>query len=96
MALPGAICCFYNRALGFGKLRFLRALRLRETNPIQRRFYELSLVGSTQSNGLAERAAQRVEGELRTRKDAFEKRTGTIIFSIVEWTIQRRLQNFVL
>ena len=42
-------------------------------------FYEVSLVGSSASNGVAERGVQTVEGQIRVLRDAFETRVGAQI-----------------
>ena len=54
-------------------------------------FYEVSLVESSASNGVAERGVQNVEGQIRVLKDAFETRVGTSIPSnhnILAWLVE--------
>lgn len=58
---------------------------------VQRNFHESYPVGNSQSNGIAERVVQSIEGQLRSLKDAFEKRTGTKITSdhdIIPWMVE--------
>ena len=50
--------------------------------------YKVSLVGSSASNGVAERGVQTVEGQIRVLKDAFETQVGAQIPSnhnILAW-----------
>ena len=54
-------------------------------------FYEVSPVGSSASNGVAERGVQTVEGQIRVLKDAFETRVGAQIPSnhnILAWSVE--------
>ena len=54
-------------------------------------FYEFSPVGSSASNGVAERGVQTIEGQIRVLKDALESRVGTVIPSnhnILAWLIE--------
>ena len=54
-------------------------------------FYELSPVGSSASNGVAEREVQTVEGQIRVPKDALETRLGVTVASnhnILAWVVE--------
>ena len=54
-------------------------------------FYEVSPVGSSASNGVAERGVQTVEGQIRVLKDAFKTRVGAQIPSnhnILAWLVE--------
>ena len=54
-------------------------------------FYEVSPVGSSASNGVAERGVQTVEGQIRVLRDAFETRVGAQIPSnhnILAWLVE--------
>ena len=56
-----------------------------------RTFYEVSLVGSSASNGVAERGVQTVEGQIRVLKDALEMRLEVQIPSnhnILSWLVE--------
>ena len=44
-------------------------------------FFEVSPVGSSASNGVAERGVQTIEGQIRVLKDAFETRIGAEVSS---------------
>ena len=54
-------------------------------------FYEVSPVGSSASNGVAERGVQTVEGQIRVLKDALEARLGTEVPSnhnVLAWLVE--------
>ena len=54
-------------------------------------FYDMSLVGSSASNGVAERGIQTVEGQIRVLKDALETRLVTRVPSnhnILAWLVE--------
>ena len=54
-------------------------------------FYEVSPVGSSASNGVAERGVQTVEGQIRVLKDALEHRLGAHVPSnhnILAWLVE--------
>ena len=54
-------------------------------------FYEVSAVGSSASNGVAERGVQSVEGQVRVLKDALETRLGLAVPSnhnILAWLVE--------